>query len=187
MSAKCQELGSMSCQKEAKLDKSYVIRRQAPLALPARKRLVKVVESVARPYAHGWLLGLPVERMGQVIANIEFRCRLRPVPVADPHVREFPGGASCSRCGQEMDRWGDHAVQCRLGRGVAVTFRHNAVRDVLFRIGKEVEAVVTREPPHTGGLAKTAARGGFPPVHIRDNRGFRYGGGGALEAAPRPR
>jgi hypothetical protein len=46
-----------------------------------------------------------------------------------------------SRCGQEIDR------QCRVGRGVAVTFCHNAVRDLLFRIGKEVEAVVTREPP----------------------------------------
>jgi hypothetical protein len=30
---------------------------------------------------------------------------------------------------------------------VAVTFCHNAVRDLLFRIGKEVEVVVTREPP----------------------------------------
>jgi hypothetical protein len=59
----------------------------------------------------------------------------------------FPDGAPCPRCGQSMDRWGDHAVQCRVGRGVAVTFRHNAVRDVLFRIGKEVEVVVTREPP----------------------------------------
>eukprot|EP00884_Botryococcus_braunii_P009844 jgi/Botrbrau1/18861/Bobra.177_2s0021.1 len=59
----------------------------------------------------------------------------------------FPGGAPCPWCGQEMDRFGDHTVQCRVGRGVAVTSRHNAVRDLLFRIGKEMEAVVTREPP----------------------------------------
>jgi hypothetical protein len=118
-------------------------RRRALLALPARERVVQVLESAARPHAHGWLLALPVERMGQVMANIEFRCRLRYhllIPM-------FPDGAPCPRCGQNMDRWGDHAVQCRVGRGVAVTFRHNAVRDVLFRIGKEVEVVVTREPP----------------------------------------
>eukprot|EP00884_Botryococcus_braunii_P022923 jgi/Botrbrau1/9314/Bobra.0111s0038.1 len=42
--------------------------------------------------------------------------------------------------------WGDHAVQCRVGRGVANTYCHNAVRDILFRMGKEVEAVVIREP-----------------------------------------
>eukprot|EP00884_Botryococcus_braunii_P000089 jgi/Botrbrau1/10080/Bobra.0355s0033.1 len=46
-----------------------------------------------------------------------------------------------------MHRWGDHAVQCRVGRGVANTYRHNAVRDLLFRVGKEVETVVVREPP----------------------------------------
>eukprot|EP00884_Botryococcus_braunii_P006641 jgi/Botrbrau1/15979/Bobra.0375s0004.1 len=81
--------------------------------------------------------------MGQVMANIEFRCRL-PYQLLIPM---SPRGAPCPRCGQEMDRWGDHAVQCRVGRGVAVTFRHNAVRDLLFRIGMEVAAVGTREPP----------------------------------------
>eukprot|EP00884_Botryococcus_braunii_P021482 jgi/Botrbrau1/8017/Bobra.384_2s0039.1 len=66
------------------------------------------------------------------------------VSAADSHV---PRGGPWPRCGQEMDRFGDHAIQCRVGRRVAVTYRHNAVRDMLFRIGKEVEAVVTREPP----------------------------------------
>eukprot|EP00884_Botryococcus_braunii_P022052 jgi/Botrbrau1/8530/Bobra.0029s0034.1 len=102
-----------------------------------------VLDSAARPHASGWLQGLPVERMGQVMANIEFRCRLQYQLL----IPMFPGGAPCPRCSQEMDRFGDHAIQCRVGRGVAVTYRHNAVRDMLFRIGKEVEAVVTREPP----------------------------------------
>eukprot|EP00884_Botryococcus_braunii_P004203 jgi/Botrbrau1/13784/Bobra.0056s0035.1 len=76
------------------------------------------------------------------MANVEFRCRLRYQLL----IPMFPRGAPCPRCGQ-MDRWGDHAVQRRVGHGLAVTSRHNAVRDLLFRIGKEVGAVVTREPP----------------------------------------
>eukprot|EP00884_Botryococcus_braunii_P021563 jgi/Botrbrau1/8090/Bobra.0230s0015.1 len=119
------------------------IRRRTLLALPAQERLIQVLDSAARPHASGWLQALPVERMGQVMANIEFRCRLR-YQLLSPM---FPRGAPCPRCGQDMDRFGDHAVQCRVGRGVAVTYRHNAVRDMLFRVGKEVEAVVTREPP----------------------------------------
>eukprot|EP00884_Botryococcus_braunii_P023541 jgi/Botrbrau1/9871/Bobra.0080s0006.1 len=118
-------------------------RRHALLALPARERFVQVIESAARPHAHGWLLALPVKRMGQVMSNIEFRCRL----LYQLMIPMFPIGAPCPRCGQDMDRWCDHAVQCRVGRGVAFTFRHNAVWDALFRIGKEVEAMVTREPP----------------------------------------
>eukprot|EP00884_Botryococcus_braunii_P013457 jgi/Botrbrau1/22111/Bobra.0206s0037.1 len=81
--------------------------------------------------------------MGQVMASTEFRCRLRYQLL----IPMFPRGAPSPRCGQEMDRFGDHAVQCRAGRGVVVTSRHNAVRDLLFRIGKEVEAAVNREPP----------------------------------------
>eukprot|EP00884_Botryococcus_braunii_P008369 jgi/Botrbrau1/17533/Bobra.0529s0003.1 len=119
------------------------IRRRALLALPARERLIQVLDSAARPHASGWLQALPVERMGQVMANIEFRCRLwyqLLIPM-------FPGGAPCPPCGQKMDWFGDHAVQCRAGRGVAVTSRHNAERDLLFRTGKDVEAVATWEPP----------------------------------------
>eukprot|EP00884_Botryococcus_braunii_P007583 jgi/Botrbrau1/16826/Bobra.150_2s0051.1 len=119
------------------------IHRRTLLALPAQERLIQVLDSAARPHASGWLQALPVERMGQVMANIEFRCRLGNQLL----IPMFPGGAPCPRCGQDMDRFGDHAVQCRVGLGVAVTYRHNAVRDMLFRIGKEVEAVVTREPP----------------------------------------
>eukprot|EP00884_Botryococcus_braunii_P012645 jgi/Botrbrau1/21381/Bobra.0216s0003.1 len=119
------------------------ISRRALLALPAWEHLVQVLESVARSYALGWLQALPVERMGQVMANIEFWCRLRYQLL----IPMFPSGARCPQCGQGTDRWGDHAVHCRVGRGVVVTFRHKAVRDVLFRIGKDLEAVVTREPP----------------------------------------
>jgi hypothetical protein len=37
-----------------------------------------------------------------------------------------------------MDRWGDHAVPCRIGKEVAVTYRHNAVRAMKFRMAKEL-------------------------------------------------
>eukprot|EP00884_Botryococcus_braunii_P022983 jgi/Botrbrau1/9369/Bobra.354_2s0024.1 len=119
------------------------IRRRTIIALPAQERLIQVLDWAARPHASGWLQALPVELMGQVMANIEFRCRLRYQLL----IPMFPGGAPCPRCGQDMDRFGDHAVQCRVGRGVAVTYPQNAVQDMLFRIGKEVEAVVTREEP----------------------------------------
>jgi hypothetical protein len=45
-----------------------------------------------------------------------------------------------------MDVWGDHAVQCRVGRGVDNTYRHNVVRDCLFRMGNELQVLVGREP-----------------------------------------
>eukprot|EP00884_Botryococcus_braunii_P010534 jgi/Botrbrau1/19482/Bobra.0908s0002.1 len=51
--------------------------------------------------------------MGQVMSNIKFWCLLRyqlMIPM-------FPVGAPCPRFGRDMDRWGDHAVQCRVGHG----------------------------------------------------------------------
>jgi hypothetical protein len=45
-----------------------------------------------------------------------------------------------------MDAWGDLAVQCQVGRGVANTYRHNMVRDCLFRIAKKLGVSVGREP-----------------------------------------
>eukprot|EP00884_Botryococcus_braunii_P009179 jgi/Botrbrau1/18262/Bobra.0562s0004.1 len=50
--------------------------------------------------------------MGRVMANTEFRCRLRYQLL----IPMFPVGAPCTHCGQGMDRWAD---QCRVGRGVA--------------------------------------------------------------------
>eukprot|EP00884_Botryococcus_braunii_P011270 jgi/Botrbrau1/20143/Bobra.0173s0045.1 len=113
------------------------------LTLPARERLIHVLDSAARPHASGWLQALPVERMGQVMANIEFRCWLRYQLL----IPMFPWGGSMSPVWSGDGSVWYHAVQCRVGRGVAVTSRHNAVWDLLFRIGKEVEAVVTWEPP----------------------------------------
>eukprot|EP00884_Botryococcus_braunii_P009078 jgi/Botrbrau1/18171/Bobra.53_1s0039.1 len=118
-------------------------RRQALLAWPAQERVVEVLESAAQPHASGWLQALPVERMGQVMSHIELRCRLRYQLL----VPMFQAGTPCPRCVMCMNRWGDHAVQCRVGRGEANTYRHNAVRDILFWMGKEVETMVVREPP----------------------------------------
>ena len=118
-------------------------RRRALLALPAQERLLEVVESAARPHAAAWLQALPVPRLGQTMAAVEFRCRLQYhllIPI-------FSEVSQCPRCSLPMDRWGDHAVQCRVGVGVANTFRHNVVRDMLLRIGRELLLPVGREPP----------------------------------------
>ena len=51
-------------------------RRRALLALPAQERLLEVIESAARPHAGAWLQALPVLRLGQTMAAVEFRGRL---------------------------------------------------------------------------------------------------------------
>ena len=76
------------------------LRRSALLALPAQERFLEVVESASRPHASAWLLALPVERLGQTMSVIEFRCRLRYqlfVPIFRP-------GAPCPQCGLAMDQ-----------------------------------------------------------------------------------
>ena len=88
------------------------------------------------------LQALPVLRLGQTMAAVEFRCRLQYhllIPM-------YRAGSRCPRCSGIMDRWGDHAVQCRVGVGVANTFRHNAIRDLILRIGRELSLPVGREP-----------------------------------------
>jgi hypothetical protein len=45
-----------------------------------------------------------------------------------------------------MDKWGNHAVQCRVGLLVANTVRHKAVRDCLFRLVRGLDVVVHRDP-----------------------------------------
>jgi hypothetical protein len=40
----------------------------------------------------------------------------------------------CPCCSAPIDRWRDHALRCRVGRGVAVTHRHVSTRDTLFRL-----------------------------------------------------
>jgi hypothetical protein len=90
---------------------------------------------------------LPVERMGQVMSKIEFRCRFRYQLL----IPMFNAGTPCPRCGLCMDQWGDHAVQCRMGRGMANTYRHNAVRDILIPVGKEVGTVLSVNLPYRFG------------------------------------
>jgi hypothetical protein len=68
-----------------------------------------------------------------------------------------------------MDRWGDHAVQCRQGKGVGVTFRHNAVRDILFRICKELGLDVVREPSFQ--VRGWGAEGRRPDLLLKDWEG----------------
>eukprot|EP00884_Botryococcus_braunii_P015825 jgi/Botrbrau1/2926/Bobra.0026s0003.1 len=77
------------------------------------------------------------------MANIEFRCRRRYQLL----IPMFPGGRHVPGVVRRWIGLGTMRSSVGVGRGVAVTSRHNAVRDLLFRIGKEVEAVVTREPP----------------------------------------
>jgi hypothetical protein len=81
----------------------------------------------------------------------------------------FNDGTPCPRCGLCMDRWGDHAVQCRVGRGVANTYCHNAVRDILIRVGKEV----VREPPFPFRVLGFEARARRPDLMFQDWEGGR--------------
>jgi hypothetical protein len=118
------------------------LRRDFLLASPALPRVQEVGLSSSLPHASEWLLALPVPRAGQAMLAIDFTCRLRYmlcIPI-------FTEGALCPCCSYPMDRWGDHAVQCNQGKGVAVTYRHNSVRDILFRICKELGIAVEREP-----------------------------------------
>jgi hypothetical protein len=98
-------------------------RGKAVLALPAQDRVVEVITSAAEGSVSSWLLALPVERLGQTMSPLEFRCRLR----YQLCVKIFREGARCPRCSATMDAWGDHAVQGRVGRGVANKYRHNMV------------------------------------------------------------
>ncbi len=75
-------------------------RRRALLALPAKERLLEVIESAARPHAGAWLQALPVLRLGQTMAAVEFRCRLQyhlMIPM-------YRAGSRCPRCSGIMDR-----------------------------------------------------------------------------------
>jgi hypothetical protein len=97
------------------------------LALLAPERLVEVVESGAQPHAHGWLLAMPVQRLGQVGGRggggLGLRYRLKYQLI----IHMYPEGTRCPKCHVLMDKWGDHTVQCRIGIGVANTYRDNAV------------------------------------------------------------
>ncbi len=80
-------------------------------------------------------------RLGQTTAAIEFRCRLKYQLL----IPMFLEGSRCPRCAVLKDRWGDHAVQW--GWEVANTFWHNAVRNMLLGIGRELSLPVGRERP----------------------------------------
>jgi hypothetical protein len=111
--------------------------------LPAQNRLLEVVESAAQPHASAWLQALPVVRMNQTMSAVEFQCRLKYnllIPL-------YADGACCPQCSAVMDPWGDHAVQCRVGVGLANTFRHNAVWDCLLRMATELLLPIGKEPP----------------------------------------
>jgi hypothetical protein len=45
-----------------------------------------------------------------------------------------------------MDHWGDHALQCRVCKGVAVAYRYIAVRDILYRMAKELGLDAVESP-----------------------------------------
>jgi hypothetical protein len=142
-------------------------RREYLLAPPAPRRLHEVLHSSALPRAHEWLLALPVPRLGQAMLAVDVSCRLMYhlcVPI-------FPVGAICPCCSLPMDRWGDHAVQCRVGKGIAVTYRHNAVRGILYRMAKELGLDVVREthfPIHVPG-----AEGRRPDLLLKEWEGGR--------------
>lgn len=142
-------------------------RRDFVLASPALPRLREVVASNSLPHASAWLLALPVPRSGQAMLPIDFSCRLKYslfIPI-------YSVGAVCPCCSSPMDRWGDHAVQCRQGKGVAVTYRHNVVRDLLYRLAKDLGLDVAREPHFP--VRVPGAEGRRPDLVFREWEGGR--------------
>jgi hypothetical protein len=115
--------------------------RRALLALPARERVLEVIQSAGRPHAAAWLQALPVARLGQCMCPVEFRFRLKYQFLF--HIYPFRTRRPCA---SRRDICGDHALQCRVGIGVANTYRHNCVRDCLFRMARDLRLPVGREP-----------------------------------------
>jgi hypothetical protein len=138
------------------------VRRDVLLARPAIPRLHEVILSAGLPHACQWLQALPLQRLGQGMSAIDFVCRLKYhllIPL-------YTEGAVCPCCSQPMDCWGDHAIQCRYGRAVATTHRHNMVRDILFRIARELGVRVEREPHFP--VRVPGAEGRRPDIVLRD-------------------
>ena len=57
-------------------------------------------------------------------------------------------------------------IQCRYGRAVATTHRHNMVRDILFHIARELGVRVEREPHFP--VRVPGAEGRRPDIVFRD-------------------
>jgi hypothetical protein len=78
----------------------------------------------------------------------------------------YSEGTRCPRCHVPMDKWGDQAVQCWIGIGVAKTYRHVTVRDCLFRVPRELQLSVGREPQFPVQIPGLASR--RPDLVFRD-------------------
>src|SRR5688572_19106141 len=82
------------------------------------------------PHASDWLLAPPIAGLGLALLSTQFRTALMfrlgfalfSEPFACPAL-----SAAGKACGEEMDRFGDHAVCCH--NGPSLLFRHNNVRD----------------------------------------------------------
>jgi hypothetical protein len=61
------------------------------------------------------------------------------------------------------------AVECRVGRGVAITERHNAFRDIVYWMAKELGLDVVREP-HSP-IRVPGAEGCRPDLLLETGRG----------------
>lgn len=117
-------------------------RREALLAPPRHQRLMEVATFSSLPQAHSCLLALPVPRIGQSMLAVHFSSRLRYRLC----ILIFSAGSVCPCCSALMDRRGDHALQCRVGKGVLVTHCQSSIRGLLYRLGRELGLAMVRKP-----------------------------------------
>ena len=94
------------------------------------KREVVRLAALALPHAGTWLSAVPNPALGMHLTSQEFVLAMR-YRLGLPIYRE---GAPCWKCGTPMDALGDHAHHCSWG--VERTDRHNAVRDVFYRVAE---------------------------------------------------
>lgn len=86
----------------------------------------------------------------------------------------LPGRSSVPYCGSDLDRWGDRAVQCRVGMGVANTHRLDAVRECLSHFGNVLDMSVRQEPPLSVQVVGREARRPDLGILDRDHGGNCY-------------
>ena len=106
---------------------------------PRRKILL---EASKLPFAGLWLSALPIKSLNLHISAREFQCCLKyyfGIPMVN---KTF----SCNACNHMSDVWGAHVVKCNSSG--ALNYRHNHIRNALFKISKEAQFDCSLEEPN---------------------------------------
>ena len=105
-------------------------------------------------HANDWLKALPISSLGQRVQSRTFWIMLHR------HLRVSILGllSKCPLCGHFSDSFDDHVGFCPMGGNK--TWRHDAVRIILFSVAYGATLSVEREPKHL------LLRGGQKPVNL---------------------